>query len=512
MTTTTDDVCAAEDLARAGDLAAAARRADAVLEAGEGEGLPADRARAARVLATVFAHHGQLARSAQLHAWAAEADPGSASPAAAVAAAGAGTVPHVAVDASTVPTARAGADELTASGLLASVRGTSCTALSDLTRAAALLACTGAAVLPDDTPAALASLVALHRGEAEMGRVVLERAIEADLGGIPFRRRHRLLHAWTRMVEGDEAEAHAGLAAAREVPGATGARDDLVAVGLEAALARRAGDTRQLLALWARCRAAVLQHPVDLYALLPLGELLIVGARLGEGAWLRPHVQAADALLDALGSPALWACPWHWAGLLAALAAEDRDDAGHHAQRLAAYHDSGLRAAVLSDAAALWLEVLDGRVEPVAVTATATALQGAGLARDGARLTKEAAVRTSDRKAISLLLNVARSLQPAARTPERSEGPEEAGGLERSVDGGHGDGPGAASPRALPALSEREREVAALLLEGNTYRQIGDRLFITAKTVEHHVSRMRQRLGSETRTELFADLRASLGA
>ena len=54
--------------------------------------------------------------------------------------------------------------------------------------------------------------------------------------------------------------------------------------------------------------------------------------------------------------------------------------------------------------------------------------------------------------------------------------------------------------------------MAVLLLEGMTYRQIGDRLFITAKTVEHHVGRMRQRLGSETRTDLFADLRATIGA
>ena len=45
-----------------------------------------------------------------------------------------------------------------------------------------------------------------------------------------------------------------------------------------------------------------------------------------------------------------------------------------------------------------------------------------------------------------------------------------------------------------------------------TYREIGDRLFITAKTVEHHVGRMRHRLGSETRTDLFSELRVLVGA
>jgi DNA-binding CsgD family transcriptional regulator len=49
--------------------------------------------------------------------------------------------------------------------------------------------------------------------------------------------------------------------------------------------------------------------------------------------------------------------------------------------------------------------------------------------------------------------------------------------------------------------------VAELVLEGLTYKQIGERLFISAKTVEHHVARMRQRLGSTSRAELMAHLR-----
>jgi DNA-binding CsgD family transcriptional regulator len=60
-------------------------------------------------------------------------------------------------------------------------------------------------------------------------------------------------------------------------------------------------------------------------------------------------------------------------------------------------------------------------------------------------------------------------------------------------------------------LGEREREVAALVVEGLTYREIGARLFLSAKTVEHHVARLRQRLGSASRGELFGDLRAALG-
>ena len=59
-------------------------------------------------------------------------------------------------------------------------------------------------------------------------------------------------------------------------------------------------------------------------------------------------------------------------------------------------------------------------------------------------------------------------------------------------------------------LSDREREVAELLLLGMPYRDIGAQLFISAKTVEHHVARIRRRLGAESRSEMLSMLRAML--
>jgi len=80
-------------------------------------------------------------------------------------------------------------------------------------------------------------------------------------------------------------------------------------------------------------------------------------------------------------------------------------------------------------------------------------------------------------------------------------------------------GPVAAAPPARSgapapggALSEREREVAELLLLGMPYRDIGAQLFISAKTVEHHVARIRRRLGAESRSEMLSMLRAMLGS
>jgi DNA-binding CsgD family transcriptional regulator len=53
-------------------------------------------------------------------------------------------------------------------------------------------------------------------------------------------------------------------------------------------------------------------------------------------------------------------------------------------------------------------------------------------------------------------------------------------------------------------LTAREVEVLALLREGLTNSEIGARLFISAKTAEHHVGRIRTKLGVRTRAEAAA--------
>jgi DNA-binding CsgD family transcriptional regulator len=59
-------------------------------------------------------------------------------------------------------------------------------------------------------------------------------------------------------------------------------------------------------------------------------------------------------------------------------------------------------------------------------------------------------------------------------------------------------------------FTDRELEIGRLILAGLTYKQIGQRLFLSAKTVEHHVARMRQRTGAGSRDELFGLLRGAL--
>ncbi|MFF1296363.1 MULTISPECIES: response regulator [unclassified Streptomyces] len=56
-------------------------------------------------------------------------------------------------------------------------------------------------------------------------------------------------------------------------------------------------------------------------------------------------------------------------------------------------------------------------------------------------------------------------------------------------------------PDALPGLTDREREILALIGEGLTNRQIGQRLYLAEKTVKNHISRLLAKLGVERRIQ-----------
>jgi ATP/maltotriose-dependent transcriptional regulator MalT len=60
---------------------------------------------------------------------------------------------------------------------------------------------------------------------------------------------------------------------------------------------------------------------------------------------------------------------------------------------------------------------------------------------------------------------------------------------------------GRAGPRAVGLLSRRETEVLRLLGEGLSNKQLAERLFISPKTAEHHVSRIYVKLDVSTRAE-----------
>ncbi|WP_434099805.1 helix-turn-helix domain-containing protein [Streptomyces minutiscleroticus] len=62
----------------------------------------------------------------------------------------------------------------------------------------------------------------------------------------------------------------------------------------------------------------------------------------------------------------------------------------------------------------------------------------------------------------------------------------------------------------IGSLTESERRVASLAVLGYTNREIALRLYITASTVEQHLTRVYRKLGVRRRKDLPADLWANL--
>jgi DNA-binding CsgD family transcriptional regulator len=341
----------------------------------------------------------------------------------------------------------------------------------------------------------------LHCGELSIAESVLDRAIAANVGGALMAARHRLLQGWICMMRGVFPAAQEFLALANQAASAYQPRDWLYAVGIEVGLARRSSDLAALRRIWSQAGDAVMRHPIDLYTFLPLGEFTIAAARLRDQDRLAPHVQEATLLAEQLRQPPLWTTAVHWSGLHAAIIGEDPAAAEQHVHALADGAGHSRYGAVLYSAARSWLAVVTGTVHPASVEAAARQLDEVGLPWDGARLAGQAAIRTADRKAMVRLLECARLLQGKTQA-------KPANAKTVTTNPNTGSSTAAAEVIAAGKLSEREWEVADLVLAGLTYKQIGDRLFISAKTVEHHVARMRQRLGATSRSDLLAQLRA----
>jgi DNA-binding NarL/FixJ family response regulator len=61
-----------------------------------------------------------------------------------------------------------------------------------------------------------------------------------------------------------------------------------------------------------------------------------------------------------------------------------------------------------------------------------------------------------------------------------------------------------AGAHGLDSLSDREREIADLVAQGRTNKEIAAALFLSDKTVERHLSRTFEKLGLRSRVELAA--------
>ncbi|MET3163178.1 UNVERIFIED_ORG: DNA-binding CsgD family transcriptional regulator [Arthrobacter sp. UYEF10] len=497
----------AQAAAAAGDLDAAGRITDGLLVSSD----PPDVRLGVDVAASVWAQRGLLVRSADLYAWLGPANMGRSAPLAAVAMIGSGNRTGAeeafpAGSAPSSPTLLAVALSQTGKGVMESLERDPHRGLPLLIHASDMLNAYGSAVPLPDTPGALAALLAVHSGEPHVADTIIRAAVAARQGGDAARPRLHLLQAWSAMQQDDADEARLAINEASKanhwplVP-----RDEFLCAALEVGLARRSGDVHDLVMAWDRAREAMLHTAVDLYSLMPWGELMIAAARLRETRRVAHYLDEAWALLARLGEPPLWAVPLHWAAVQAALLNKSPADLAPHAAALVRAADYSHMAAVLAAAGKAWVSVMAGRFQATDVENAARGLKVVGMPWEGARLAGHAAAQADERRDMVRLLACARDLHPQVGTtgPPAGLSPEVRRSAAENNHGAHPDSSG---------LSEREKEVARLVLEGKTYREIGEAIYISPRTAEHHIARMRRRLGAENRSDLLMRLRLALSA
>ncbi|MBY4127489.1 helix-turn-helix transcriptional regulator [Rhodococcus fascians] len=486
-----------EVAAATGDLDAAGRYADVVIDTAAACD-PADLRIAVRVSSAIAAQRGMLSRSAQLFGWLGEDRLGSDAVWAALSAAATGD--RSAADrsmtavAALAPTSSTASGTLLATGVLGSIDSRSVAASSaaahSLMRATTLTGNVSDRSCSTDTAAAVAALHAVHCGDLARVDSILMRALPEQRPGSEAHTRLVLVGAWAAMLRGDAVEAGSALDALR-VP-VSHMRNQLFLHAIRVGLARRSGDAGSLLTAWTGAQNVIAEYSADLFALLPLGELLLAATRLGQIDRVEHLVAQAAELLAALGDPPVWASALHWYQVQAAIVAHTPDALVPHARSLAAAAPTHPYSAALAAAGRAWLGVLQGRPDANEVENSARTLTAFGLPWDGARLASEAALTVTDTATATALLHIARSL--------RQTGSQPAGSPRRESSG--------TTPTPTGSLSDREAEVAELLVLGVTYREVGSRLYISPKTVEHHVARIRRRLGAASRSELISMLRA----
>lgn len=408
----------------------------------------------------------------------------------------------VAAPTRTIPTAHGVSLELLSRGLRASLGEKGQIGLPDLVRASEMYTASGNDAPLPELPAVLAALVALHLGEAAVAQQVLDAAIAGEQGGAWARPRLLLWRAWVAVQREHAAEAEAALHAAATSGRPLAPRDRLLADAVELGFVRRNGQPSELPVVWRRAQSSLLRARIDLFTLIPLGEFAVAAARLGEYDAVRTHMQDAERLLADLGQPALWSTSLQWSALHAAISLGSPEELTVHARALRAAAAHSPLAARLAHAGRVWTEVLTGVVDADAIEEAATGLAAVGFAWDGARLASLGASKSDDRRVIARLLACARQLHPRERV-EVAPAPV--------VATESGPTPIVARPTETKSiLSEREREVAALVLQGKTYAEIGETIFISPRTAEHHIARIRRRLGATSRSDLMTRLRMVL--
>ena len=327
----------ADALALTGDCTTAGRLADELL----GSDDAAERAAAVRIAASIAMHDGSAAQAADLFRWLGPYPDVFVSAAGAIVAVAAGDLEAaraaLSAESAGPPTSTARAARSLAEGLRLSLDQPFPIAVARLGQS--ITAEQQPAGVAPDTPAALVTLAALHGGDPVRARSVIGRAVRAgsqtDSADESFAsHRHRLLLGWVRMQDGQLSAAAADVASTADAT--LHRRDALWAAALQTAIARRSGDSGAVQKHWYAAMEVLAEYSMDLFSLLPLGELWVAAARMRQVDRLRHTLTEAFALLESLGNPVLWSVPLHWAGVHAGILANSPEAVAPHGQALTA--------------------------------------------------------------------------------------------------------------------------------------------------------------------------------
>ena len=129
------------------------------------------------------------------------------------------------------------------------------------------------------------------------------------------------------------------------------------------------------------------------------------------------------------------------------------------------------------------------------------ALEGfaAGADADGGRPDSAGAGPRAGRRVAEVAVAEAKSALADFERLEAARHADAAAALLRSLGA-----PIRTGPKGIGALTKREAEVLELVGAGLSNPEIGDRLYITRKTVEHHVGSVLSKLGLRNRAEAAA--------
>jgi DNA-binding CsgD family transcriptional regulator/tetratricopeptide (TPR) repeat protein len=269
--------------------------------------------------------------------------------------------------------------------------------------------------------------------------------------------------------------------------------DDVLGLAVLAAQSRRSGDVAAGAAVARSLPTALAGARIHALNVDAAGELLVLARRFG------PKVVADDlearmaSALRAIGGSVLWSVRFEWSILESAVHTRRADLASASAARLRSVGVLAPHLEPLAEAATVWADLIAGSVDHGRVEAAVAALSDLRLGWEAANLAGQAAIRVDDADAAKALLGRARVLRAGSTpaSPNRAESDR---------------------PITPAGLSGREAEVGRLVLDGLTHKDIGATLFISPKTVEHHVAHIRQKLGASSRPEMLSALRLDLAS